>query len=128
MENIKIKQNSRRALLLAVCTILTLALCAGFFMPRVSAASGQGQYRDLELIPGGVPFGVKFSTEGVVVVGFSDLEGISKSQNPIKLNNIFCSPYIFYVSILRYLDHFCLPDDRCTSCPYYCPHSLTHIQ
>ena len=82
MENIKFKQNGRRVLVFALCTMLTLALCVGFFMPRVSAVSELHKYDGVELIPGGVPFGVKFNTEGVVIVGFSDLEGMSKSQNP----------------------------------------------
>ena len=37
---------------------------------------------DLRLIPGGVPFGVRFNTEGVVVVGFCELDGIQKNQTP----------------------------------------------
>lgn len=85
MGNIKIKQKGRRFLTLALCAAVAFALCAGFLTPRVSAISGSKQYENVSLIPGGIPFGVKFSTEGVVVVGFCDLEGISKSQNPAYL-------------------------------------------
>lgn len=37
---------------------------------------------DLTLLPGGMPFGVRFLTEGVTVVGFCDLEQNGKKVNP----------------------------------------------
>ena len=37
---------------------------------------------DLTVIPGGMPFGVKFMTEGVTVVGFCDVEIDGKKVNP----------------------------------------------
>lgn len=43
------------------------------------------QSQDLEglrLLPGGMPFGVKFVTEGVSVVGFCDVETGGQKQNP----------------------------------------------
>lgn len=36
----------------------------------------------LQLIPGGMPFGVRFLTEGVTIVGFSDVETKSGKVNP----------------------------------------------
>ena len=36
----------------------------------------------LTVIPGGMPFGVKFMTEGVTVVGFCDVEADGKKVNP----------------------------------------------
>ncbi len=38
--------------------------------------------RDLQLVPGGMPFGVKFFTDGVMVVGFCDVETQNGSVNP----------------------------------------------
>lgn len=40
---------------------------------------------DLALYPGGMPFGVKFYTEGVTVVGFCDVETDSGKVNPAAL-------------------------------------------
>ncbi len=40
------------------------------------------ELRDLMLYPGGMPFGVKFYTEGVTVVGFCDVETESGKMNP----------------------------------------------
>ncbi len=37
---------------------------------------------DLTVVPGGMPFGVKFMTEGVTVVGFCDVEIDGKKVNP----------------------------------------------
>lgn len=41
-------------------------------------------YKRLSVYPGGMPFGVKFFTEGVTVVGFSDIECGGKQLNPAK--------------------------------------------
>ena len=38
--------------------------------------------QDLTLYPGGMPFGIKFYTEGVTVVGFCDVESEKGSVNP----------------------------------------------
>jgi len=46
------------------------------------------------LIPGGMPFGVKFFTEGVVVVGLSDIETERGSINPAKTAGIKTSDII----------------------------------
>ena len=40
------------------------------------------ELRDLQLVPGGMPFGVKFFTDGVSVVGFCDVETQNGSVNP----------------------------------------------
>ena len=40
------------------------------------------ELRELTLSPGGMPFGVKFYTDGVTVVGTSDVEGASGKINP----------------------------------------------
>lgn len=41
-------------------------------------------YERIKVYPGGMPFGVKFFTNGVVVVGFSDVDGVGESVNPAK--------------------------------------------
>jgi len=48
------------------------------FAPTLAAED----LRTLMLYPGGMPFGVKFFTEGVTVVGFNDVEGEHGKVNP----------------------------------------------
>ena len=48
---------------------------------RTAAA---GRYQELKLYPGGIPFGVKFMTEGVMIVGFNDVRTDSGTVNPAK--------------------------------------------
>ena len=85
MGKIKIKPNIRRALAFVMCAALALTLCVGLLALDASALSGGQRYNNVKLIPGGVPFGVKFSTEGVVVVGFCDIDSIPKTRNPAYL-------------------------------------------
>ncbi len=68
--------------LLCCGTAVCLALCLGLL--PIAAAPGTGQNaggepaagsQPGEVLVGGMPFGVKFYTEGVLVVGFCDLEG-----------------------------------------------------
>jgi hypothetical protein len=51
-----------------------------------SAAQADGQRRTdkaaTALIPGGIPFGVKFTTDGVLIVGFCDIEQVAPSAIP----------------------------------------------
>ena len=69
------KQGLRRTACLVLCAAMTLCLCIGFF--GVSGAAADKQNNEVKLIPGGVPFGVKFNTEGVIVIGFTDIDEIS---------------------------------------------------
>ena len=82
MENIKNKRGLR-ALTFALCAFLIFSLSVGFLTLKSGAADSS--YKNVRLIAGGVPFGVKFNTDGVVIIGFCDLEGISKTQNPAYL-------------------------------------------
>ena len=41
-------------------------------------------YKDIKLIPGGMPFGVKFFTDGLMIAGFSDIDTESGTINPAK--------------------------------------------
>lgn len=64
------------------------SLQSGFFMPEgeeysdTLPVSRESSYKDLKLYPGGVPFGVKFHTDGLIVIGFSDVDGEGGRSNP----------------------------------------------
>ena len=63
----------------AVAISLVLLLGAiGVPLPVISASAA----KDVRLVPGGMPFGVKFSTEGVLVVGFCDVDAEGGQVNP----------------------------------------------
>ena len=65
--------------------MIALVIVLSSFTLAVSAKEGRRDYSNCEVILGGVPFGIKFSTDGVVVLGFSDIDGMSKNQNPAYL-------------------------------------------
>ena len=54
-----------------------------FHVIPVKTATAEA-YRRLQVIPGGMPFGVKFYTEGVTIVGFSDINTEGRSVNPAR--------------------------------------------
>ena len=84
--DIKRRRIGGRVLALMLCAVVIAGLCAGLMtVPAAAQDSGIGKYEGIKLIPGGVPFGVKFNTEGVVVVGFCDLDGLQKTQTPAYL-------------------------------------------
>ncbi len=78
-------QNGSRVFSVVLCIVLSLCIIASFFTISGAAVQNKRDYRNMEVILGGVPFGVKFSTAGVVVVGFSDIDGLPKTQNPAYL-------------------------------------------
>ena len=80
MKNIKMKSKALVSLLLAFCFLFSL-FC-------VSAAAQERGYGDLELIVGGTPFGVKFSIEGVVITGFSDVPTAAGMRNPAYVSGL----------------------------------------
>ena len=51
-------------------------------------------FPETALIPGGMPFGVKFFTEGVIVVGTSDIQTEKGSANPAKTAGVRTSDII----------------------------------
>ena len=53
--------------------------------PDAGSTLAPEELRDLYLYPGGMPFGVKFFTEGVTVVGFCDVESESGKVNPASI-------------------------------------------
>jgi len=77
--------NRKRLLGLVLCALLTLAMLTSALVIPTSAVQTKRSFSGESVILGGVPFGVKFSTEGVTVIGFSDIDGLSKNQNPAYL-------------------------------------------
>ena len=55
-------------------------------------------YRELKVYPGGMPFGVKFFTSGVVVVGFSDIACDGKQINPAKEAGVRAKDIITHIN------------------------------
>lgn len=83
------KKTGRGRLLFLLSVSLALAFMLAAFSPlSVSALQNKRDYSHDEVYLGGMPFGLKFSTEGVVVIGFSDIDGLSKTQNPAYLAGI----------------------------------------
>ena len=65
--------------------------------PTVSSRSvlkASSPYRSLKLYPGGMPFGVKFITEGVLIIGFTDVQTASGTVNPAKAAGLRCNDVI----------------------------------
>ena len=55
--------------------------------PEVQVGTGsctlsRAELKNLKLYPGGIPFGIKFMTEGVLIVGFCESDGVSSRNNP----------------------------------------------
>ncbi len=79
----KIKMNRIASVLAVAFTLIMLPGAFGVDLPVMSAAAASAATpADVRLLPGGMPFGVKFSTEGVLVVGFCDVDAEGGSINP----------------------------------------------
>lgn len=48
----------------------------------IGASLSRAELKAKKLYPGGIPFGIKFITEGVLIVGFCDFKAQGKTQNP----------------------------------------------
>ena len=48
----------------------------------IGASLTKAELKAKKLYPGGIPFGIKFITEGVLIVGFCDFKAQGKTQNP----------------------------------------------
>ncbi len=79
----------KRAAAPLLCLLLSLLLLGGHGAPRPQETVAAGVFSvdgkadgQIMLTPGGMPFGVKFFTEGVLVVGFCDIQTEGGSQNP----------------------------------------------
>ena len=68
----KNKHFAASAICLFLCLVFALSVCMGVTVGATSRS--QNKYEGLKLIPGGIPFGVKFSMAGIVVVGFCDVD------------------------------------------------------
>ena len=87
MDMVKVNKKTGRGrviFLLSVSLALIFMLSA-FSALSVSALQNKRDYSHDEVYLGGMPFGLKFSTEGITVIGFSDIDGLSKTQNPAYL-------------------------------------------
>ena len=67
----KNKRSAVSAICLFLCVMLVLSVCLSL---SVGAAKTPSKYEGVRLIPGGQTFGVKFSIEGLVVVGFCEVD------------------------------------------------------
>lgn len=74
----KIKCKQIAGFFAAVISLVLLLGAIGVPLPVISASAA----KDMRLVPGGMPFGVKFSTEGVLVVGFCDVDAEGGQINP----------------------------------------------
>ncbi len=73
-----------------------VGVCVGECVGGAAAAFEASDLENLTVTPGGMPFGVKFMTEGVTVVGFCDVEVDGKKVNPasaagLKLRDVILS-------------------------------------
>lgn len=85
MKKNRIKGGTTRLFCTLFCFIFAISLCIGAFTVTGSALQNKMTYRGERVILGGVPFGIKFHTVGAVVVGFADIDDISKTQSPAYL-------------------------------------------
>ncbi|MBR5880913.1 MAG: SpoIVB peptidase [Clostridia bacterium] len=76
----RIKCKQIAGFLLAAVIFLGAASALGMPLPITEASAAS--VSDVRLLPGGMPFGVKFSTEGVLVVGFCDIDAEGGTVNP----------------------------------------------
>ncbi len=51
---------------------------------EVLKSTSSSNYKTLKVYAGGIPFGVKFLTAGILVIGFCDVHGEAGAQNPAK--------------------------------------------
>ena len=64
----------------------------------VGASLSPEELRELTLIPGGMPFGIKFYTDGVTVVGFCDVETEKGKVNPAAAAGLCAKDVILQVN------------------------------
>ncbi len=70
-----------------LCVVMTLMLLLGGVLVTQAAGSNQTPAAVGEVYVGGMPFGVKFTTEGVTVVGFCDVDDAAgQGSNPRGIN------------------------------------------
>ena len=67
-----------------VCILLCTALTLGVGAAGGAQTRPSGDVASRQLIPGGIPFGVKFQTDGVLVVGFCESGELGGNKNPAR--------------------------------------------
>ncbi len=74
------------SLLLVLVFCITSALSLGILPSSAQPASAltDASLRGMRVYPGGMPFGVKFLTEGILLIGFADLQSNGRSVCPGK--------------------------------------------
>ena len=92
-----LKTGQRRFLWLLSVGLALIFILSSFSAVTVSALQNKRDYSHDEVYLGGMPFGLKFSTVGVVVIGFSDIDGLSKAQNPAYLAGLRAKDVILKV-------------------------------
>lgn len=70
---------------IGLCLLVLVLLCVPTVLPASAAGVGARASEPVkQVIPGGIPFGVKFTTEGVLIVGFCDIEEGGARSNPAR--------------------------------------------
>ena len=74
-------RNNKKAINFSAIKLLLCVMCAVMLTSAFLAVSvGASEISEQKLIPGGIPFGVKFATEGVIILSTEDFsKGIVKS-------------------------------------------------
>ena len=67
----------------------------------VSASISRAELKTKKLYPGGIPFGIKFITEGVLIVGFCDLKNGNQTVNPSSVAGLKVGDRILSVNSKR---------------------------
>lgn len=79
------RQNKQLRAFSFLLIVVFLFLSASIGISALSTPTvGSEKYQNLRLTVGGVPFGVKFITEGVLIVGMSDVPTKSGTKNPAR--------------------------------------------
>ncbi len=92
VKNMQIKFKNCRLLSLVCILLAVLFLTGGGFSAQnavpASAVSASAEQEEILLIPGGMVFGVRFFTEGVLVVGIPESSGSPAYDAGIRVNDI----------------------------------------
>lgn len=96
MQELPAKAAFARSVLTDGAAADTISMEIGSYANDAVPVFDVNEAENLTVIPGGMPFGVKFMTEGVTVVGFCDVEIDGKKVNPasdagLKLRDVILS-------------------------------------
>lgn len=69
--------------------LFTLLLLAALIIPSFAEGTlSADKFRDIRLCPGGMPFGVRIKTDGLLVVGVSDVDSDKGNVSPGRISDI----------------------------------------